>query len=934
MAKTYVLSWKLPTTADQATAWRLMRDTDTFNRVAQMGFRFTERVKADGSVERIGKVSRFGLKIPWIEKPYNFDEPRRWSTERVFLGGPVDRYVVSMELVPADTGCTIHYKVEFWPRGAVMMPVVKVDANTLVTPKLDKTLRRCQRFLNGELTEFDLTPPPLSTKQKQRLHAGLAELTSARAAKHLTTLIEEAPLARQNMIHPLKLARAWKLPAEEVVRACFEAVRGGALTMHWQLMCPSCRMPKNDVAALTLSLEEPHCSSCNIRYDGAFPDSVAVTFRPDKKVRAIDLPIECLGSPGRTPSVVAHAEVEAGATFNWELALLPGSYSVRTWPELETASLQVRRDIDQHLLTLTLGPQAVQPPLLRLGPGKARVRIRNRMASAMRVAVQRRPMDDRLLTAGRLLEIEGVRQWLPDGALSPHLHASVALRAVVAVWVQRGGDTARGHVVTALQEHGPAALHDGDDMVVAAFPSILDALRAGENVEGSTHLAAAMVHGPITLLREGDKHVPSGATVQRATQLARSTDAGRYLLIGSGLDAALDAVLDEQAGIAAVDQRDGTRTVRYLDRTLQPLVHIEPRPLRPGDVVDDRFRIGERVGTGGFGAVFAATDAVTGEHVVVKVLRPRIAEDAVQVQRFFNEGHVTSQLSSPFIARTIDFGLGVDGRLYLAMERLHGHELADELRNEGPLSPNRAIAVCIDALHGLQHAHDAGLIHRDIKPANMFVCEGPDPVVKLIDFGIALLADKDERQDTDTRTAIGTPHYMSPEQAQASVDIDHRSDLFSLGVVLYEAIAGNYPFHGTTTLAVLLARIRAEPVPIGTAVSQQLPTGLQDAVMRALQRKPGLRFATAAEMAVTLADIAEGRGKPDSSPRKQLAATHLAKHGRSSQSGPGAPGTQQLEPMTEDVDDSERVQLAAQAKRVKTQILLPGADAVDPDPAP
>jgi len=872
--KTCTLSWTLRTRADQQTAWRLLRDTDTFNRVADMGFRFVERMAAEGGVERVGRVGRFGLKLPWTERPFDFVAPHRWRTVREFSFGPVLSYEVRCELTAEGEGTRIDYTVELTPRTPLLMAVVRLDTRMLVKPKLERTLARAKRFLDGDLDEFDLPPPGLTRKAEERLAAGIDALRgqgsdTEKAGLRLAMHIREAPLRAQNMMHPLRLAKRWKLPADDVIRAMFHAVGAGVLTMHWQLVCPSCRAAKEELSTLALARGDSHCPSCEIRYDGSFPDSLAVTFRPDPAVRAIDLPIECLGSPGRTPSVVARATLEPGRTYDWPVDLLPGAYTVRTAPHMEGASLQIRRDLEDRAVTMSVGPRAIQPALLRAAPGRVEVVLRNRLSEPVRVSIQRRAVDDSVLTAGRLLEIDQARDLLPEGSISPHLDVAVARRTVLAVAVLRGGDEAVADVVAALKGANPDVLYVADTRVLACFSDPGAAISASEPVQGGRHLGSALFAGAVTMLAEGDKAVPAGRAVERAVALSRSADGGELLVAPPGLTD-LDDALDDHPRRLRIDKRaDGARLVAHLERARPALApRVDTRPIAAGDVIDDRFEVREKVGSGGFGAVFAAADRHTGEDVVVKLLHAAHAADPQYVQRFFNEGLLASRLQHEHVVRTIDFGIGRGDRIFIAMERLRGRELADIIKAAGHVDAERTLRFAIDALRGLQAAHDAGLVHRDIKPANLFVCDGgPDgggvPSVKVIDFGIAVLADPNHREALDSGRAVGTPQYMSPEQAQADASIDARSDLYSLGVVMYECLSGGFPFEGDTTIAVLLARVTDEPLPIDRVAAVPMPAGLADATMRALQRFREHRFVSADQMRLALEEVLAGRGRRD-----------------------------------------------------------------------
>lgn len=884
MSDTHTLRWRLQTRADQATAWRLLRDTDTFNRVVDMGFRFTEEPLDAGKVRRTGRVNRLGLKLPWTEQPFDYDEPRRWSTVRIFGFGPVDRYTVSCELEPHDGGTLITYQVVLTPRSPLLMAVVKADANLLVKPKLARGLARAVRFLNGDIGEFDLPPPKLPSRVHKRLAAGLAELTDAAVAERLGDFLLQAPLNNQNMMHPLRLAKAWRLPGSDVVRGCFQAVSAGLLTMHWQLVCPSCRAAKNELDALRIPTDRAHCPSCNIRYDGSFPDSLVVTLRPAAAIRPIELPIECLGSPGRTPSMIAQTTLAPRTAYEWPVDLLAGAYQLRTFPHLETASLQVRRDVQQREVAIAIGPHAVQPPLLRAAPGRVLLRVRNRRDEPMRLAIQRRSVDDTLLTAGRLLELDEARVILPAGSVSAHVQIAIARRVVLAVSVQRGGERAAADVVQSAKASGPESVFVGNDCVIFGFDGAADAIGASMAVQGARHLSAAIVAGPVTYIGDGDREAPGGRTVEHAVALARAGDGGELIVARSG---ELQAMVRDGPNMTLAARADGTVAVAFKQRDEPPLSpHVDARPLTKGVRVDDRFEIIERVGAGGFGEVFSATDTGSGDVVVVKVLSARHATDAGHVQRFFLEGEMASRLDHPHAVRTLGFGLGMDDRIYIAMEFLRGCELRDVLKRDGVLPWKQAVGYATDALKGLQAAHAAGLVHRDIKPANLFVCDvdGRERV-KLIDFGIAVLADPDERDEFDAGRAIGTPQYMSPEQAQADPNIDARSDLYSLAVVLFECLSGGFPFAADSTIGILLARVTDEPLSIEQAAQTDVPAGLAAAIMRALSRHREHRFADADSMRATLDDVLNGKHSPVKPHKKRAMSRTVA----SKSTGPRAP---------------------------------------------
>ena len=222
------------------------------------------------------------------------------------------------------------------------------------------------------------------------------------------------------------------------------------------------------------------------------------------------------------------------------------------------------------------------------------------------------------------------------------------------------------------------------------------------------------------------------------------------------------------------------------------------RPLdqaAPEHVAD--WQIGEALAEGGFGRVYAATSK-TGLEAAIKLLHTHIADDPLHAQRFYSEARIASSLSHPNTVRVFDWGHGADGHLFLVMERLHGHELQEEIDEREVIDPVRGARMAIQALGSLAEAHEAGVVHLDVKPSNLFVCE--DDQIKVIDFGIARQIDDEDEEDELSDQVLGTPDYLSPEQAR-SKELDGRSDVYTVGLVLYRCVAGQLPFSGITLLA-------------------------------------------------------------------------------------------------------------------------------------
>jgi serine/threonine-protein kinase len=277
-----------------------------------------------------------------------------------------------------------------------------------------------------------------------------------------------------------------------------------------------------------------------------------------------------------------------------------------------------------------------------------------------------------------------------------------------------------------------------------------------------------------------------------------------------------------------------------------------------GRVVAGKFAIEEHVGGGAMGEVFRGRHVVLDTVVALKVMRPDIAKDPMFKERFYREAKLASRLDHPNSVRVIDFGVEPDGLVYLAMEFLHGRHLLSVLREEWPLPDERVVDILAQTLAAVAVAHDLGIVHRDLKPENIMVSVGheEDGVrpyhVKVCDFGIAKLNDPrgfstdSGKALTSSGTLIGTPEYMSPEQARGDT-LDARSDLYSVGIMLYQLLVGRVPFSAENALGVVLKQVTDEPVP-----PSQLRPGvnarLEAICLRALKKPREERYQSAKAM--------------------------------------------------------------------------------------
>jgi eukaryotic-like serine/threonine-protein kinase len=273
-----------------------------------------------------------------------------------------------------------------------------------------------------------------------------------------------------------------------------------------------------------------------------------------------------------------------------------------------------------------------------------------------------------------------------------------------------------------------------------------------------------------------------------------------------------------------------------------------------GSTVVGKYHIDRLIGRGGMGAVFQATHAAIGKRVALKFLGAHTTRDGDAATRFQREAKAASLAESPHIVQIFDSGRSERGLPFLVMELLTGEDLRARLRRDERLDVETTVRIATQVLKALRQAHAAGIVHRDLKPDNVFLCRRDDEpsFVKLVDFGISKLQ---QRAGVDTLThegaVLGTAFYMSPEQAQSFPDIDGRTDLFSVGAIMYEMLVGEPPHSGPTYEAVLIAICTRDAGDV-RAKAPAVPSGLAEVIARALRRDRAERYASASEMLAAL----------------------------------------------------------------------------------
>ncbi len=297
---------------------------------------------------------------------------------------------------------------------------------------------------------------------------------------------------------------------------------------------------------------------------------------------------------------------------------------------------------------------------------------------------------------------------------------------------------------------------------------------------------------------------------------------------------------------------EATVWIAPTDPTVDPLL---------GTVIDGRYRVAGVLGEGGTGTVYDVVHETLRRPFAMKVLRPDVARDPALASRFIQEARAAASLKHPHIVSISDFGHLPDKTPYFIMERLTGQTLAQVRKMHGPLPLDRAVRIVLQVADALEAAHTAGIVHRDLKPENLFLVDpgngsGVDDV-RVVDFGAAMIAGA--TRITKTGIVFGTPHYMSPEQASGQ-PVDHRADIYALGVIMYELFTGRLPFEADTLMGVLTKHMFVEPPSFADARANRqvdeegarLMAGLEAVTLRAMTKKPEHRIATMAGLAAEL----------------------------------------------------------------------------------
>ena len=284
-------------------------------------------------------------------------------------------------------------------------------------------------------------------------------------------------------------------------------------------------------------------------------------------------------------------------------------------------------------------------------------------------------------------------------------------------------------------------------------------------------------------------------------------------------------------------------------------------PVQEGDVIAGKYRVERVLGVGGMGVVVAATHLDLEQRVALKFLLPQAAASTDVAARFLREARAAVKIHSEHVAKVIDVGTTPDGAPYMVMEYMDGEDFEQILSRGGPLPIEDTVGYALEACEAIAEAHALGVVHRDLKPANLFLAKrsnGP-PIVKVLDFGISKsMLDTSKAQLTKTSAIMGSPLYMSPEQMASARSVDTRSDIWAIGVVIYELLSGRAPFVAESMPELIAAVLQAQHAPLAT-LRPEVSSELDAVVQRCLEKDPARRFASVAELAEALAPFGPPR---------------------------------------------------------------------------
>lgn len=756
-----VLEWVLEIERPPAEAWAVFADTDGFNRAAGLDFHF-ERVQG---VMR-GRTKVAGISSTWLETPITWNRPSRFVSERTYDSGPIKTATATCTFTPGAKGTTINYRVELAPRNALLALPVKALAATLIRPGLYRALMNAKAVVHGEKLTVD-PPPPLTDAQRQALDEALDPIDRT-VADALRRRIEEEPLPAQHSLRPLQIAADEGLDPEDVLRECLLASTSGALELDLQILCPNCRGAHHHGSVIELRTKGLHCPTCDIRYDGHLSENMEVVFGPGKQIRDVEVPVDCVFSPQKTPHVVSKVRIKAGRTTNWEVTLEPGGYRLEA-PHGDTW-IVADPTCDSDRVFVDLKPAGPMPAGLRVKPGRVRITARNRNDDSALVSIRDRWRPIHALTVAELFTYPSASEVLPEG-ITAGLDTRIEPGVVVAI---EGPPSA---VKRALQRlESPITELVDNELALLVCP---DAALAIEEVErlGSAHdfISVGVGTGLVVAISDGESTSLGGPAVEVACRVMAS--AGRP---GNAVQTELLEQAREILGERCVVRERGALAAQLVF----PVPQIEPTP----EAQPPPERIGPYhvLGTLAPGVLQVRDDK---ERRWALKWRGRSESRPEWYQRFLAEGHLAHKHRHRNLVEVFDWSEH-EGHPYIVMELLVGESLDAVLEKRRRL-PEKEVRPLLQGLaKALTALAEAGMPHRALKPSNVFLLAQPTDVphaVELLDYG--LLRD------------------AAPEATEQ----DPRTDVYALAALTYRMLSGKPAWRGDELSEQALPRLGTAP---------------------------------------------------------------------------------------------------------------------------
>jgi class 3 adenylate cyclase len=553
-----------------AEIWPIMADTARFNEAAALPKHDIEEIpQADGSVLYLGRLKRGPFTLVWQEKPVNWIDGQWFEHCRVFRNGPFKSLCATFELAPDGQGSRGTYTLTVEPASALGLTILAGGFFRSAGRNFGRLAAQANQFAAGLRPDpFDHTVPPLTPETVQRVDAMVAAIETTsnghRLARRLADFLVQAQEVDLWQIRPLKLARDWRIDARAAIELCLQAVTSGLLELHWDLLCPRCRVPKASVVALDQLPTGAHCSSCNIDYERDFSRNVEASFRPTAAVRPIVGGQYCLFGPMSTPHIKVHVTLAPGQSRDLPADLPHGDYRLRTLepgPEQliawESGGFpEVIADDDR----VAAGPPA--PPGM--------VCVSNRSRRTLTLIVEERAWVKDALTADRITALQAFRDLFASEALRAGDDVGIGEIALMftdlkgsTAFYERVGDAkayrlVREHfafLAARIREHNGAIVKTIGDAVMAAFSDPADAVRAALAIQqrvadfNAGHGGAAIViklglhKGPCIAVTLNERLDYFGSTVNLAARLQTQSAGG---------DIVLSCALAEDPGVAAV----------------------------------------------------------------------------------------------------------------------------------------------------------------------------------------------------------------------------------------------------------------------------------------------------------------------------------------------------------------------------------------------